>query len=121
MADKIARGEYRNNNYRNDSYDRSRNGSRERSFSRGYGSNRTRSTTNSRLRLGSTASTNRDRIRCYKCREYNHFIRECPTSREEREIGQLQHMLNLEEDQTSLLTNAQNGSEESPRASPLNL
>ena len=21
---------------------------------------------------------NRDRIRCYKCREYNHFVNECP-------------------------------------------
>ena len=44
------------------------------------------SMSNSRLRSGSTASTNRDRIRCYKCREYNHFARDCPTSREEREI-----------------------------------
>ena len=25
-------------------------------------------------------STNRDRIRCYKCREYDHFARECPNS-----------------------------------------
>ena len=79
------------------------------------------STSSSRLRSGSRASTNRDRIRCYKCRKYDHFTRDCPTSREERETEQLQHMLNLEEDQTSLLTNAQNSSEESPRASPLNL
>ena len=76
---------------------------------------------NSRLRSGSRASTNRDRIRCYKCREYDHFARDCPTSREEREIEQLQQMLNLEENQTSLLTNAQNSTVESPRASPLNL
>ena len=53
--------------------------------------------------------------------EYDHFMRDCPTSREESEIEQLQCILNLEEDQTSLLTNAQNGSEESPRATPLNL
>ena len=66
-------------------------------------------------------STNRDRIRCYKCREYDHFARDCPTSREEREIEQLQQMLNLEEDQTSLLINTQNNPTESPRASPLNL
>ena len=105
----------------NDSYDRSRNRSRERSFSRNYNNNRTRSTSNSRLRSGSRASRNRDRIRCYKCREYNHFMRDCPTSREKREIEQLQEMLNLEESQTSLLTNAQNSPAESPRAHPLNL
>ena len=26
----------------------------------------------------SGASTNRDRIRCYNCREYDHFARDCP-------------------------------------------
>ena len=79
-----SRGEYRNNTYRNDNYDGGRNRSRERSFSRNYNSNRTRSTNSSKLRSGSRASTNRDRIRCYKCREYDHFARDCPTSREER-------------------------------------
>ena len=39
--------------------------------------------------------TNRDRIRCYKCREYDHFVKDCPTSREEKEIEQFQQMLNL--------------------------
>ena len=29
-------------------------------------------------RSGSRASTNRDRIRCFKCREYGHFANECP-------------------------------------------
>ena len=48
-------------------------------------------------------------------------MRDCPTSREEREIEQLQQMLNLEEDQTHLSTNAQSSSAENPRASPLNL
>ena len=37
-----------------------------------------------RSRSGSRASTNRDRIRCYACREYDHFARNCPTSREEK-------------------------------------
>ena len=37
-----------------------------------------RSRTESRFRSRSIVSTNRDRIRCYKCREYNHFARECP-------------------------------------------
>ena len=53
---------------------------------------------------------NRDRIRCYKCREYDHFTKDCPTSTEEKEIEQLQQMLNLEDDQTalkSLVTNTQ--------------
>ena len=115
------RGEYRNNIYRNKSYDRGRNRSRERSFSRNYDSNRTRSISNSRLRSGSRVSTNRDRKRFYKCREYDHFTRDCPISREEREIEQLQQMLNLEENQTSLLTNVHNNTVESPRVSPLKL
>ena len=27
-----------------------------------------------------------DRIRCYKCTEYDHFTKDCPTFREEREL-----------------------------------
>ena len=57
--------------------------------------NRNRTTSNSRSRSGSRASTNRHRIRCYKSREYDHFARDCPTSRGEKEIEQLQQMLNL--------------------------
>ena len=30
---------------------------------------------------------NRDRIRCYECREYDHFARDCPNSREERDLA----------------------------------
>ena len=81
-----SRAVYRNNSYRNDGYNRGRNRSREKSFSVNYGGNRIRSTSNSRLKSGSRASTNRDRIRCYNCREYDHFSRDCPTSREEREV-----------------------------------
>ena len=88
--------------------------SRERSFSGDYGNNRTRSTSNSRSRSESIASTNMDRIRCYNCREYDHFVRDCPTSREEREIEKLQQMLNLEEDHTHLSTNTQNSPAENP-------
>ena len=51
---------------------------------------------------GSRASTERDRIQCYKCREYDHFAKDCPTSSEENEIEQLQQMLNLGDEQTSL-------------------
>ena len=49
------------------------------------------------LDQGSRTSTNRDRIRCYVCREYDHFARDCPNSREERDLEHLQHMLNMEE------------------------
>ena len=118
MVDKVGEKNTETNNYRND---RCRNRSRERSFSRSFDNNRTRSISNSRSRSGSRASTNRDRIRCYKCREYDHFTRDCPTSREEREIEQLQQMLDLEGNQTSLLTNSQNSTVESPRVHPLTL
>ena len=43
-------------------------------------------------------------MRWYKCREYNHFARDCPTSREERELEQLQQILYLDGEQTSLTT-----------------
>ena len=31
------------------------------------------------------------------CREYDHFARDCPNYREERDLKHLQHMLNMEE------------------------
>ena len=37
---------------------------------------------------------NRDRIRCYKCREYHYFMKDCPATKEERELEQIQQMLN---------------------------
>ena len=56
---------------------------------------------NSRSRSGSPVNRNRDRIRWYNCREYDHFTRDCPNSREERELERLQHMLDMEaEEQT---------------------
>ena len=52
------------------------NRSGERSFSRDFRSDKNnRSTNNSRCRSGSRTSTNRDRIRCYKCSKYNHFAK----------------------------------------------
>ena len=51
-----------------------------------YGSDRDRSSSNSRSRSGSRASTNRERISCSNCREYDHFVRDCPSSREERDL-----------------------------------
>ena len=54
----------------------------ERTFVGNY--RRDRSSSNDSFRSGSRVSTNRDRIRCYICREYDHFARDCPNSREER-------------------------------------
>ena len=65
---------------------------------------RDRSVSNSRSRSGSRASTNRDRIRCFECREYDHFVRECLTKRENREIEQIQQMFNLDDKQTVVQT-----------------
>ena len=56
---------------------------------------------------GSRASTNRDRIRCYNCRECDHFARDCPNSREERDLEQLQQMLNLGGQGTNSFVNQQ--------------
>ena len=39
---------------------------------------RTRSDSSSRSRLNSRVSTNRDRVRSFRCREYDHFANECP-------------------------------------------
>ena len=88
---------------------------RERTFTRNYGNNRDRSSSNNRSRSGSRASTNRDRIRCYVCREYDHFARNCPNSREDRDLEQLQHMLNMEEQDHRV------GSPDEDYRSPLNL
>ena len=89
------RENYRNERYGSNNRDRIR--SRERTLTRSYGNGRDRSSSNDRSRSGYRANTNRDRIRCYACREYDHFVRDCPNSREERDLEQLQHMLNMEE------------------------
>ena len=89
------RENYRNERYSSNNSNRSR--TRERTLPRNYGNNRDRSPSKNRYRSGSRASTNRDRIRCYVCREYDHFARYCPNSREERDLEQLQHMLNMEQ------------------------
>ena len=78
------RENYRSERYSSNTRDRSR--SRARTLARNYGNNRDRSSSNNRSRSGSKASTNRDRIRCYACREYDHFARDCPNSREERNL-----------------------------------
>ena len=63
----------------NNSRDRSREDRRpwrqSRSRERGM---RARSESSSRSRYNSRTSTNRDRVQCFKCREYDHFANECP-------------------------------------------
>ena len=92
-----ARGYSRQNNRGNYRDSRDRNKSRERPFTRNYCNSSDRSSSNSRLRSGSRANTNGDRIRGYTCREYDHFAKDCPNSREERNLEQLQQILNMEE------------------------
>ena len=58
----------------------------------------------SRSRSGSRATTNRDRIRCFECRECDHFARDCPIRQASREAEQKQQMFNMDEDQTILQT-----------------
>ena len=110
-----SRKRYRNQRYGNHS-DRNRNRLRERTFVGNYRGDG--SSSNDRSRSGSRASTNRDRIRCYVCREYDHFVRDCPNSREERDLEQLQHMLNIGEQDCMSLSAC--SSDENCR-SPLNL
>ena len=112
---KDSRERYRSERYSNHS-DRNRYRSRERTFVGNY--RRDRSSSNNRSRSRSRASTNRDRIRCYMCREYDHFARDCPSTREERNLEQLQHMLNIEEQ--DCMSPPAHSSDEDCR-SPLNL
>ena len=72
-----SREEYRSERYGNNNRDRNR--SRGRTFTGNY--RRDRSSSNDRSRSESRASTNRDRKRCYACREYDHLTRDCPNSR----------------------------------------
>ena len=109
-------------NNRGDYYNRYGNRSRERQFFRDYSLSRDRSlSSNGRSRSGNRANMNRDRIQCYNCREYDHFVRDCPTLGENRDLDQLQQMLNMEDgDQTHLLTSKQQ-SYKNGRPNPLNL
>ena len=92
---------YRRNGYRDQDYNRNRSRSLDRQV---RGRRNDRSTSNGRSRSGSRVSTNRYRIRCFECREYDHFARECPTKRENRETEQIQQMISLDDDQTLLQT-----------------
>ena len=91
----------RRGNFRNQNYDRNRSRLYERQ-NRDRRDNR--SVSNSRSRSGSRATTNRERIRCFKCRECSHFTRDCLTTQAHREVEQIQQMCNMDEDQTILQT-----------------
>ena len=69
------RGKLRNN-YRGQGYDRNRSRSLDR---QDRSRRRDRSMSNGRSRSGLRAGTNRDRIRCFECMEYDHFARDCLT------------------------------------------
>ena len=91
----------RRGNFRNQNYDRNRS----MSYERQNGDRRNdRSISNSRLRSGSRATTNRNRIRCFECREYDHFARDCLMTQANREAKQIQQMFNMDKDHTILQT-----------------
>ena len=76
---------------------------------------------NSKLRSGSRASTNRDRIRCLECREYDYFMRECPTRQESRETEQIQQILNMDKDQIILQTPLTDTEEDEMTITPMEI
>ena len=49
-------------------------------------------------------TTNRDRIICFECREYDHFTRDYLTIQANKEAEQIQQMFNMDEDQKILHT-----------------
>ena len=109
-------GNNRRGIYGNQNYDRNRSRSYERQNRDGRDS---KSTSNSRSRSGSRSSTNRDRIRCFECREYNHFAWECLTRQASREVEQIQQMFNMDEDQTILQTPLMDTDEDKQTITPV--
>ena len=92
--DQNFRGECRRN-YRNNKFGRGRSRSRERQYSGIF--RRNDRSSSSRSGSGSRASINRDRIRCFKCRKYDHFTKDCPNTQAEKEPEQqIQQMYNLD-------------------------
>ena len=80
--------------------DRGRSRSREGQFLGNF----RRNDRSSRSRSGSRASTNIDGIRCFKCREYDHFAKDCPymLETEKDQTEQMKQMLDSEEHETTL-------------------
>ena len=93
------RGGYRGN-YSNDNFRRGRGRSRERQYLGNF--RRNNRNNSSRSRSGLRARSKRDRIRCFKSREYDHFAKHCLNSQTEKESEQIPQIYNLNEDQTAL-------------------
>ena len=93
------RGGYRRS-YTNDNFGRGGSRSRERQYSGNF--RRNDRCSSSRLRSDSRASTNKDRIRCFKCREYDHFTKDCLNSQTKKEPEQVQQTYNIDKEQTAL-------------------
>ena len=93
------RGGYRRN-YWHVNYKIGRSRSRKRQYSES--TRRNDRSSSSRSRSGPRASTNRGRIRCQKCNEYDHTAKDCMTSKWEKETEQAQQMYNMDEEQTAL-------------------
>ena len=75
------RGDFSND--RNSSRDRNRSRTRERCLTSRRDDRRYHSPNlnlGTRNRSTSRVKMNRDRIKCFKCREYDHFANECPNS-----------------------------------------
>ena len=74
--------------------------------------------TDSTSRSGSRVTTKRDRIRCFKCGEYDYFARVCLTTQAYTEAKQIQKMFIFNEDkkilQTPLIDIGQDGHTISP-------
>ena len=69
------RGRFNNNFGRNDNRSREDRRTWRQSRSRERGR---RARSESTSRSSSRTSMNRDRVQCFKCREYDHFANECP-------------------------------------------
>ena len=57
--------------------------------------------------------------RCFECREYDHFARECPTRQENRDTEQIQQMFDMDEDQTILQTPLLDAEEDKMTITPM--
>ena len=88
-------------NFSNQNYDRNRS----RSFQRQNRERRDdRSVSNSRSISGLRTTTDRDRIICFECGEYEHLARDCSMMQASKEAKQIQQMFNMDVDQIILQT-----------------
>ena len=89
----------RRGNFRNQNYNRNRSRpykipNKDRRDGRSFN--------NCTIRSGSRATANRDRIRYFECREYDHFARDCLNTQANREAEQIQQMFNMDKNKTIL-------------------